>query len=159
VVGRQRATVQVPDVTGQDAGDAESALRKLGFQVKRTTVDDGGQEGTVAATNPSAGAQAASGSTVELQVSQSSEGDLDVPDVTDRSVDDAVSRLHDRGFVNIVQQPRATSDEGEVGRVIDQSPSGDSRAPANQRITLFVGRLSGSTTSGSGSPSTSAGGN
>jgi serine/threonine-protein kinase len=158
VVGKQRTTVQVPDVTGQDADDAEAALRRLGFQVRRTSVDDGGQEGTVASTTPEALEQAPSGSTVEIAVSTSGEdGELEVPDVTDRSVEDAVSRLRDRGFTNIIQQPRPTTDEGDVGRVLEQTPPGDSRAPADQRVTLFVGRLVGGGTSGS--PSSGGGGN
>jgi serine/threonine-protein kinase len=159
VVGKQRTTVQVPNVTGQEADAAEAALRKAGFQVNRTPVDDGGQDGTVAATNPAGGTPALSGSTVVMQVSTTGDEELDVPDVTDRSVDEAVSRLRDRGFKNIIQQPRPTTDEGDVGRVLDQSPSADSRAPADQRITLVVGRAAGGGTSGSGSPSSSPGGN
>jgi eukaryotic-like serine/threonine-protein kinase len=150
VVGRKQATTAVPDVTGRDADDAEAQLKQAGFAVRRTSVD-GGSKGEVASTDPAAGTQLAAGGTVTLRISSGEDGDLRVPDVTGDDLADAQRKLQQEGFVNIAVQVRATNDESDNGRVLDQSPSSGSRAAADERVVLLVGQFTGSQdNSGSG---------
>ncbi len=73
VVGKEPSTVSVPpDVTGQSADAATTALKQAGFQVKVS--GDTGNNATVASTNPSAGTKVAKGTTVTLTMSGSSNG-------------------------------------------------------------------------------------
>ena len=68
-IGVQATTVPIPNVQGQDAGDAQRALESAGFKVTKDTVDGGGDSGSVVGTYPPAGTKAKRGSTVTLQIS------------------------------------------------------------------------------------------
>ena len=105
---------------------------------------DGGSKGEVASTDPAAGTQLAAGGTVTLRVSTGEDGDLKVPDVTGDDLADAQRKLQQQGFVNVAIQVRATNDESDNGKVLDQSPSSGSRAAADERVVLLVGQFSGS---------------
>jgi serine/threonine-protein kinase len=151
VVGKQQTTVAVPDVVGRNADDAERQLKGAGFAVQRTDVDAGGSQDDVVATNPSAGTQAAPGSTVTLQVTTGDgSSSLDMPDVTGNKVRDAQRKLEQKGLVVGVQL-RPTNDKSEDGRVLDQSPAAGNRVAPGDQVTLLVGEYGGS----SGSPDTS----
>jgi serine/threonine-protein kinase len=145
VVGKQQATVAVPDVTGQSADDAEKDLRQAGFAVKRASVDGGGSEGDVVGTDPAAGTQAPQGSTVTMRVSTGDGNDLKMPDVTGDKVRDAQRKLVQEGVGDIAVQTRPTDNEDQDGRVLGQSPSSGSRISKEQQVVLVVGQFTGST--------------
>ena len=107
VVGKQQTTVAVPDVTGQDADDAQKELQQAGFTVRTTSVDGGGNAGEVAGTDPPAGTQAAPKSTVTMQVSSGDSNSIDMPNVGAGRIDQAQATLAAAGFTNIRVQPRA----------------------------------------------------
>jgi beta-lactam-binding protein with PASTA domain/tRNA A-37 threonylcarbamoyl transferase component Bud32 len=151
VVGKQQATVAVPNVVGRDADDAERALRQAGFQVRRATVDAGGNEGDVTGTDPAAGAQVAQGSTVTLQVTSGDGSEPEMPDVTGDKLRDAQRKLQQEGINDVSLQPGTTSDEDDNGRVLDQSPSAGTKVAPGDRVVLIVGQVSGSGGSGGGS--------
>jgi serine/threonine-protein kinase len=151
VVGKQQTTVAVPDVVGRDADDARRELEDAGFTV-RTTEVDGSPEGDVASTDPAAGTQAPAKSTVTLRVFSGDSSSVDMPDVRGDRIDQAQATLAGAGFSDIRVQREATNDPGEIGRVIDQSPSPGSSASTDERVTLVVGAQSGSS-----SPSESSG--
>ena len=142
VVGKQQATVAVPDVTGQDADDAQKELQNAGFSVRTTSVD-GGNSGEVVSTDPPAGTQVAPKSTVTMRVSTGDSNSIDMPDVRGRRIDQAQATLAAEGFSNIRVQLESTDRESENGRVLDQSPSAGKNTSTDDQITLVVGQFSG----------------
>ena len=87
--GDEAKAVTMPPVAGQSAADAERSLRDLGLEVDvRRVIDPNVEEGKAIDTDPAAGQEAHEGDTVILRVS-AGPGDTPVPDVTDKTVDDA----------------------------------------------------------------------
>ena len=146
VVGKQQATVAVPDVVGQNVDDATRQLKQAGFAVQRAQdVDAGGNQDDVVSTTPAAGTQAAQGSTVTVQATTGDgSSSLDMPDVTGDKLRDAQRKLEQKGLSVGVQQ-RSTNDKGDDGRVLDQSPSAGNRVSPGDQVTLLVGQYGGST--------------
>jgi serine/threonine-protein kinase len=142
VIGKQVATVAVPNVVGQDADDAAKELQDAGFTVRSTSVD-GGNSGEVASTDPPGGTQAPAKSTVTIRVSTGDGGSTDMPDVRGRRIDQAQATLAGLGFSNIQVQLESTDRASENGRVLDQSPSAGKSTSPDDQITLVVGQFSG----------------
>jgi serine/threonine-protein kinase len=159
VVGKQQATVAVPNVAGRNVDDAARQLQQAGFQVKRTDVDAGGNQDDVVGSDPPAGTQAAPGSTVTLQVTTGDGSEPKMPDVTGDRLRDAQRKLQQEGINDVSLQAQTTTDKGEDGRVLDQTPSSGDRVAPGDRVVLVVGQLSGSgSSSSSSSPSSGPGG-
>ncbi|HEX8518704.1 MAG TPA: Stk1 family PASTA domain-containing Ser/Thr kinase [Pseudonocardia sp.] len=157
VVGKQQSNVPVPDVAGSSADDATRQLQRAGFQVQRTQVDRGGDEGDVVGTDPPAGTPAPQGSTVVLQVtSGDGNNELEMPDVTGDRVGSAQQKLEQRGIVNVAVATRPTADDSKDGRVLQQSPAAGSRVGQGDQVTLVVGEAVGGGSS-STAPTTGGG--
>jgi serine/threonine-protein kinase len=150
VVGKQQTTVEVPDVTDQDADDAQKKLEAAGFTVKPTSVP-GGDEGKVASTDPAGGTQAPQKSTVTMRVFTGDGGgtSVDMPDVRNDRIDQARATLAGAGLNNIRFRQESTNDPTEVGRVLDQSPSPGHSVSPDDQVTLTIGTPSGGGNSGS----------
>ncbi|HEY5224044.1 MAG TPA: transglycosylase domain-containing protein [Microbacteriaceae bacterium] len=89
--------ITVPDLTGKSPADAQSLLTGLGFTYQDGgPVDSAAAAGTVASTNPGAGASAGLGSTVIVYTSNGSL--VALPDVTGKSAADAIAALTGAGF-------------------------------------------------------------
>lgn len=120
--------VELPDVRGWDADDAEDELRRLGFDVER---EDGFNrdlgEGQVIRTEPRARREADPGDTVTIVVNTGDEDDagaVEVPDVTGMSVDDARDRLDEEGLrlgdVRGRDDGTVLATDPVAGRTVDQ---------------------------------------
>jgi beta-lactam-binding protein with PASTA domain len=132
--------VEVPDVLGTTAADARQQLRALGLSVVVTKEASDEEAGTVIGQSPRAGAQVREHGRVTLTVSTGPQK-LDVPDVTGLDEDSARQQLEAAGFqVQVNDEP--TTDPGQDGFVLRQSPAGASAATKGSVVTLVVGRLS-----------------
>ncbi|WP_114571125.1 Stk1 family PASTA domain-containing Ser/Thr kinase [Exiguobacterium flavidum] len=131
-------TIAVPDVTGEDATEAEDRLEELGFVVKVTErASDEVEDGLVISQSPRANATVKEGSRVDLVASTGS-APVEVPDVTGDSEDAAVETLKDVGFED-VKVEREESETVERGDVIRQSISAGTEVIAKeQTITITV---------------------
>ena len=113
--------VTVPDVAGQTAAAATTALRNAGFQTategqESETVD----KGIVIATDPRGGEEADEGSTVTITVSQGT-GTVAVPALVGLSEAQATATLTTAGLeARVVEAASATVAEGDV---ITQDPA------------------------------------
>jgi beta-lactam-binding protein with PASTA domain/predicted Ser/Thr protein kinase len=134
-IGSGPATISVPDVTQISFEDANTQLKAAKLGVKRNNVDSDQPAGQVLDQNPKANARVAVGTVVTLSVSN---GKVEIPDVTGKSLADAHRILNLKGFFNIVDQKQAPPDDFEPGTVFNQSPVGGSRAGTDQQITLSV---------------------
>jgi serine/threonine-protein kinase len=130
----------VPDVAGTTLAEASNILGQNGFTVDQTseassTVD----EGTVIRTDPAAGTPQPKGATITVVVS-SGPATTTVPSVVGLSEANAINTVESQGFVaNVVEQD--TDDPTQDGRVIAQSPEGNSSAEEGSTVELTVGRF------------------
>ncbi len=98
----------VPDLQGLSAATAESTLEGLGFEpIEGDDVNDSAPAGTVARTDPPAGASVAKGSSVTYQLSSGKAGSA-VPNVVGKSVDVALAQLSAAGYTPRVQDVNVT---------------------------------------------------
>ena len=134
--GDEAKAVTMPPVAGQSAADAERSLRDLGLEVDvRRVIDPNVEEGEAIDTDPAAGQEAHEGDTVILRVS-AGPGDTPVPDVTDRTVDDATALLRAQDFTVRVQEE--ASDDVDEGLVIRSVPGAGENAPNGSEVTIVV---------------------
>ena len=68
-----------------------------------------------------------------------------VPDATGQSQDSATALLRSYGFKVSVKK-QSTTDPGEDGLVVSQTPAVGTLAPKGSTVTIFVGQLVGGTT-------------
>jgi serine/threonine-protein kinase len=152
-VSRGPKPIQLPDVTGQQFLNAQSALKGLGFKVTRNDVQSDKPKGQVVAEDPQPGSPEPAGTTITLSVSQGPTT-TQVPDVTGMNQADAESTLTGAGFTpNVVDDP--VSDPGSDGIVIDEDPKPNSKAKQGSTVTIHVGQLTvgTDTTTTTGNPS------
>ncbi|WP_175412350.1 Stk1 family PASTA domain-containing Ser/Thr kinase [Streptomyces sp. TRM64462] len=127
------APVDVPGVVGRSEDAARSALTDAGLKVEiaQERVHSTHPAGAVAAQSLAEGAKAARGDTVTLTVSKGPRM-IAVPDVTDKSVDDATRELKAAGFdVKVEKSFPFLSDT-----VSSQSVAGGETAPEGSIITI-----------------------
>lgn len=130
------ASVEIPDVTGQDLDAATTALEGAGLKVEisSTQVNSELDKGKVAQQSPGADGEAAEGDTVTLTLSKGPEM-VEVPDVVGSSVDDAKKQLEQSGF-------KVEEDRGLLGlfgdTVKDQSVDAGKTAPKGSTITITI---------------------
>ncbi len=115
------ATVPVPDVAGQPEGDAQKALEDAGFVTTSTQQPSADVEiGLVISTNPAAGTEVASGTSVEMIVS-SGPGDVVVPDFAGMTIDEATAAAEAAGLTITFEEDANNPDPDGV--VISQEPA------------------------------------
>lgn len=141
VVGVEQTTIQVPDVSGHDPDDAAQELTKDGFRViGRQEVDGGGEDGSVAGTNPPAGSKVARGSQIVLLISRGNE--ISVPNVLGDSPSEAERALRQAGFRDIEQEIVDVNSQDKDGVIVKQSIPAGSTAEPDDSITISRGRFS-----------------
>jgi len=127
------ATVPVPDVVGQPAQDARTALEGEGFTVSVTEQPSADVEtGLVVSTNPAAGTEVAPGTSVEIVVSSGAD-DVVVPDLTAMTTDEATAAAEAAGLtIKIVEDPDNPDLEGVV---VSQDPAPGSTVAGGSEIS------------------------
>ena len=130
--------VTVPDLTNYVQADAEQQLKSLGVSVLVTqAVDTSVASGAVIRTDPAAGTQVESGSTVVVYVSRPQVATTTkVPSLSGMSVDDARTLLV-QNHLGLGSQTEQYSDQ-PVGTIISQSPGEGASAKLNTRVSVVV---------------------
>jgi beta-lactam-binding protein with PASTA domain len=150
-------SVRVPDVTGDTLAAAEATLTNeelvVGNVIKRASATQA--PGTVIAQSPVPGNTLHVGGKVELTVAKAPR-EVEVPNVVGAAEVAAVSHLKHAGFVPSVQT-RATTEQSQVGVVLEQTPAGASRARKGTTVAIVVGMLGGTTTGTTTTPTTTTG--
>jgi beta-lactam-binding protein with PASTA domain len=148
-VSRGPEQVAVPGVVGDTEQNARSAIEGAGLRVGKVTQEESDEEtGTVTAQDPGEGEQVAKGSAVDLTVATGTP----VPDVVDRTEEEARAALADAGFEVRVRE-RAVDAEDEDGVVLEQTPDAGEEEPQGTQVTIVVGRLETATPTPTASPS------
>ena len=126
--------VTVPDVVGQDADAAESALTSEGLTVRRDyDYSSRYAEGTVFRTDPTSGNEVEKGTAVTIYISQGPEPvdtTVSIPSVVGYDYSVAYNRLTAAGFSVALAQGCSAS-----GVVTDQSPTGSAAEGATITLT------------------------
>ncbi len=135
------APVRVPDVTGQSLSAAEATLTNAELAVGTIThrVSSTQAPETVLSQSPSTGSSVHAGDKVELTVSQAPK-EATVPNVVGQSATQSAAALEQAGFKPKAVS-RATSEQAQVGTVLEQSPAGGSKARKGATVTIAVGVL------------------
>ncbi|WP_234412584.1 Stk1 family PASTA domain-containing Ser/Thr kinase [Nocardioides sediminis] len=135
VLSKGRRPIEIRDWTGEDAGEATTALerRELVVEVTGEEHSDTVAEGDVISQDPTAG-PLYKGDTVQLVVSKGPEL-VEVPEVKSMGVEAATEQLEALGFE--VVEERADLYLG-LGFVASSDPSAGSMAPKGSTITLYL---------------------
>jgi eukaryotic-like serine/threonine-protein kinase len=152
-------SVQVPDVTTEDAGQAKSTLQSRGFNVTETTqVSTSATPGTVISQSPVGGRSVASGSTVNLVVAKAPPT-VAVPNVVGKSHGAANATLGAAGFPATPQQQTVTN-QSQNGIVLSQTPAASTQVKRGTNVTIVIGKYvapTPTTTTTTTTPTTPAG--
>ena len=130
--------VTVPDLTNYVQADAEQQLKSLGVSVLVTqAVDTSVASGAVIRTDPAAGTQVESGSTVVVYVSRPQVATTTkVPSLSGMSVDDARTLLV-QNHLGLGSQSEEYSSQ-PAGTVLSQNPAAGTTAKLNSRVNVVV---------------------
>ncbi|HET6869959.1 MAG TPA: Stk1 family PASTA domain-containing Ser/Thr kinase [Solirubrobacteraceae bacterium] len=152
-------SVQVPDVTTEDVGQAKSTLQSRGFNVATTSeVSTTAAPGTVLSQSPAGGKSAASGSTVTLVVAKAPPT-VAVPNVVGKTHGAANAMLGAEGFPATPQQQTVTN-QAQNGIVLSQTPAASTQVKKGTTVTIVVGKYvapTPTTTTSTTTPTTPAG--
>jgi eukaryotic-like serine/threonine-protein kinase len=153
-------SVQVPDVTNEDLGQAKSTLQSRGFNVNTISqTSSTAAQGTVLSQDPAGGKSAATGATVTLVVAKAPPT-LAVPNVVGKTRGAAEAALGASGFPATVQ-PQTVNDPTQNNVVLSQTPAASSQAKKNTNVTIVVGKYTATptTTTTTTTPTTPTGTN
>jgi serine/threonine-protein kinase len=146
VVSSGPAPVHVPDLTGETLEAAEATLTndELGVGTVTKRVSSTQAPGTVLQQSPVTGNAVRAGTKVNLTVAQAPK-EVEVPNVVGATEVAAKAMLKHAGFKSAVQT-RPTSEQSQVGVVLEQTPPAASQARKGTTVTLVVGMFSSTTT-------------
>ncbi|MGE5134300.1 MAG: Stk1 family PASTA domain-containing Ser/Thr kinase [Gemmatimonadota bacterium] len=126
----------VPIVNGQTLSQAQSAITRAGLKPRvHYETSDSVPKNHVIGTNPAGGNVVAAGSVVVIDVSSGPQK-VSVPDVRNKSQQDATSILQNAGFQVTTQQSQNTSVPPNT--VVKQNPPPGSKVAKGSTITIYV---------------------
>jgi serine/threonine-protein kinase len=146
VVSSGPAPVHVPDVVGSTLEAAEATLTNAELVVGTVSkqVSSTQAVGTVLSQLPAAGHSLHAGERVNLTIAKAPK-EVAVPNVVGAAEAVAVSALKHAGFT-ARPEPRTTSEQAQVGVVLEQSPAAGAHARKGTVVTIVVGKLGTVTT-------------
>lgn len=152
--GDETGTVAIPDVKGQSELAAKNTLRDKGFNnfaPNKTIVcgvpDASGntpctndQVNQVISVTPDVGTPVATSAQITLTIGQPA-GKVKVPDLKGLSRDDAEAKLKEVGLtLNQSVQEVDVTDDDQVGKVVNQTPSADSEVQQGASVSISIGK-------------------
>ncbi|MEU9118581.1 Stk1 family PASTA domain-containing Ser/Thr kinase [Streptomyces sp. NPDC048506] len=131
--------VTVPDVQGIPYEDAKKELNDKGFTNVQQKVEVSDRTpGVVTKQNPDAQSKATKDAQITLTVAQAAQKKT-VPDVKGQDANAAEKQLRDLGF-DVARTEQETPDPNMVGKVVGQSPDGNTEAKIGSTVNLTVGK-------------------
>jgi serine/threonine-protein kinase len=130
VVSQGARPVQLPDLVGKPAEEAERIVKELGLKAEVTEreVDEDDQRGRVLAQNPPAG-DVQPGSTVRIEIGEG-RAQVEVPDLQGESFNDARDKLRELGLdIRRI---------GRGSRVIAQVPGAGAKVEPGTTVNVLV---------------------
>ena len=131
--------VTVPSVLGTQQSAAQRRLHDGGLRARVKYVPSSRPMGVVTGQNPGGGTKVKKGSTVLLAVSRGPNPSLTiVPDVVGKTQQSATTTLQNAGFRVQVLKVKP-SNPSQSGKVVDEQPSGSTRAREGSTVTIYIG--------------------
>ncbi|WP_245859189.1 Stk1 family PASTA domain-containing Ser/Thr kinase [Luteimicrobium subarcticum] len=133
-------SVEIPDdLAGKSFSEAQAELTALKLKVSGPSSENSAdvKKDTVTRTEPKAGSTVDAGATVEIFTSN---GLVELPDVTGEKADDAVNKLTNELKLQVSQTSQDVTDKNQDGKVLAQSPNPGSVAQ-HSTVTLTVGKF------------------
>lgn len=129
--------VSVPSILKMDKAEAKKKVEKAGLTFKIVEKKKSSEEeGKVINVSPKVGTEVKKGSVVKVTISLGP-GDVEVPDVTGKSQEDAEAELEDAGF-KIGDVTTEYSDDVTYGLVISQDPEGGDKVDKGDTVNLVI---------------------
>lgn len=137
VVSKGRQGVKVPDVTGEDLGQATHLLGEVGLEIGQVqkVYSDEVEEDTVISQDPKAGKKVAKETAVNLVVSKGSQR-VSIPDVVGKTSSQAAAILG-QASLNVEQQEESSKTVGE-GKVIRTIPAAGAEVKRGATVAIIV---------------------
>lgn len=139
VIAKGPEGIVVPNLVGKTRSEAEDELVRLALMVsfEKATSDDV-PIGRVMQQKPSAGEKVARQGKVTLVIS-SGAGDIEVPDLTNLTVDEAKAALAQLGLeITVAEVAQDDFREGDAAYVLRQEPEAGQTLSAGGRVTVFL---------------------
>jgi len=140
-VMRGPGSATVPNVVGQSAASATTALRNLGFNPNPSYTDSDAPQGQVIRQTPAPGSTEPKGTSVTIYISNGPP-QKSIPDVVGYTSQQAEQALQSAGFL-VNQQYISVSDPSQDNLVQSQNPPGGSSATKGSTVTIVIGQNSG----------------
>lgn len=139
VLGKGPDGLPLPNLVGKTRSEAEDELVRVGLKVKfEEEKSDSVPVGRVIRQNPAAGEKVPPKSTVTLTVS-GGVGQIEVPDLTNLSVDEARVALEALGLtLQVSEVAQDDFREGDPVTVLRQEPAVGQKVSAGDRVTVFI---------------------
>ncbi|MCS0635233.1 Stk1 family PASTA domain-containing Ser/Thr kinase [Streptomyces sp. LP05-1] len=132
-------TVTVPQLVGKPLAEAQQSAENAEVKLQQSGTDRCDQpKGSICTQSPTADATMGKGETIQVVVSEGAPK-VEVPDVTEKSAENAEKLLREKGFD--VKIKKVESDK-TPGTVVEQDPSGNSQAEKGTEVTITVARKS-----------------
>ena len=154
VISKGPEPFSIPDVTGEDAEEANKLLSEKGLKVSVEYEESSSvPKGKVISQSVSEGTKVQKGDKITLTISKGSDSESSadsgnssgsdnakviVPDVVGKSKSAAVSALEDKGFDVDVEEEYDS--DVKKGYVISQSPDGDTKQTKGSTVTIYVSK-------------------
>ncbi|WEV26507.1 Stk1 family PASTA domain-containing Ser/Thr kinase [Streptomyces sp. 71268] len=133
--------VDVPNLVGKTLAEAQKTAENGDFKIEEGEAKFCKQpKGTVCEQTPafSPDAEVKRNGTVELVMSKGlAVTKVEVPDVTEKQVDNAKKLLEEKEFTVVVEQ---TESDQEAGKVLSQTPDGGTKVRKGTEVTLTVAK-------------------
>ena len=138
----QPATATVPDLSGMDEQAAATALGKAGLLASVVFVPAQDQLGTVEAQGKASGPTVPYHSHVQINVAigPGTKPMETVPNVIGKTLKDALTSINGANLRLIYLKFPVTS-QAQAGKVVQQSPLGNGKAPQNAQVIVYLGAL------------------
>jgi serine/threonine-protein kinase len=138
-VSKGLGNVRIPSVQGESKTTAEKTLKGYGLKVSRTesVASSRWATGKATGTSPGAGQSVPTGTKIVLLIS-SGVPQKTVPDVKNQNASGAAATLRADGFK--VRFDRVVDGSVTAGQVLQQTPTGNSKASPGATVTLTVAK-------------------
>jgi tryptophan-rich sensory protein len=136
------ADVTVPNLRGKTRDEVIMALRKLELnlgKVEEQVSEEPAEFNKVIRQSPPADTKVLKASSVGIIVAKESVSEAKVPNLKDKTEQEAKNALEKLGLKAKVET-QDTSDTKEVGKVISQSPSANTTVEMESEVTITVGK-------------------
>lgn len=134
---QETGAVEMIDVAGMTEEEAKSELTSMGLEPSVVyEASSEVEEGIVIRSDIQEGTQLEAGDKVVLTVSGSEETGVEVPELLNRSLAEAVSELEADGFV--IERKEGYSETVAEGNVMSQNPEGGTKAERGSTVTITI---------------------